>query len=146
MLREERMGLLVWSPLAGGLLSGKFGPGAPSPEGARRSNFDYPVVNMERAWSCIAEMRRIGDAKGVSVAKIALAWLLAKPHVTSVIIGAKRIEQLEDNLGAVDVTLDADEIARLDAVSALPLEYPEWVVAGVDAGRAPAPFSPADPN
>lgn len=138
---EERMGLLVWSPLAGGLLSGKFGPGAPTEEGARRSHFDFPPVDLERAWPCVAAMRAIADARGVSVARIALAWLLAKPHVTSVIIGAKRVEQLEDNLGAVDVVLTDDELARLDAVSALPPCYPGWMIDRQESGRRPKPFS-----
>ncbi|QTH24995.1 aldo/keto reductase (plasmid) [Rhizorhabdus wittichii] len=142
LLKDEQMGLMVWSPLAGGLLSGKFGPGSSSPEDARRSNFDYPIVDMDRAWACITEMRRIGDAQGVSVARIALAWLLAKSHVTSVIIGAKRLDQLEDNLGAVDVQLSAEDLASLDAVSQLPPEYGDWVT-GVDFTRRPAPFVPA---
>jgi len=110
---EEQMGLLVWSPLAGGLLSGKFGPGASTEEGSRRSSFDFPPVDLNQAWPCVAEMRAIGDARSISVARVALAWLLAKPHVTSVIIGAKRIDQLEDNLGAANVVLTDEELARL---------------------------------
>ncbi|MFP3711013.1 aldo/keto reductase, partial [Paraburkholderia sp. SIMBA_009] len=86
----------------------------------RRAHFDFPPVDLERAWPCVAAMRTLADARGVSVARIALAWLLAKPHVTSVIVGAKRIEQLEDNLGALDVVPSADELAHLDTVSALP--------------------------
>ncbi|MBN3831416.1 aldo/keto reductase [Burkholderia sp. Ac-20344] len=138
---DEQMGLLVWSPLAGGLLSGKFGPGAPTEEGSRRSHFDFPPVDLERAWPCVAAMRAIADAHGVSVARIALAWLLAKPHVTSVIIGAKRVEQLEDNLGAVDVVLTGDELACLDTVSALPPAYPGWMIDRQAAGRVPRPFT-----
>ncbi|RQS07292.1 aldo/keto reductase [Burkholderia sp. Bp8998] len=138
---DEQMGLLVWSPLAGGLLSGKFGPGAPTDAGSRRSHFDFPPVDLERAWPCVAAMRAIADARGVSVARIALAWLLAKPHVTSVIIGAKRVEQLEDNLGAVDVVLTDDELAHLDAVSALPPGYPGWMIDRQAAGRLPQPFT-----
>ncbi|KWO55114.1 aldo/keto reductase [Burkholderia territorii] len=138
---DEKMALLVWSPLAGGLLSGKFGPGAPTADGSRRSHFDFPPVDLERAWPCVAAMRAIADARGVSVARIALAWLLAKPHVTSVIIGAKRVEQLEDNLGAVDVALTADELAHLDAVSALPADYPGWMIDRQAAGRLPRPFT-----
>lgn len=140
---DEQMGLLVWSPLAGGLLSGKFGPGASAEAGARRSHFDFPPVDLERAWPCVAAMRSIADAHGVSVARIALAWLLAKPHVTSVIVGAKRIEQLEDNLGAVDVVLTDDELAGLDAVSALPPAYPGWMIDRQDAGRVPRPVTDA---
>lgn len=136
---EEEMGLLVWSPLAGGLLSGKFGPGASIEEGARRSTFDFPPVDMNQAWSCIAEMRAIGDARGISVARVALAWLLSRPHVTSVIIGAKRMDQLDDNLGAVDVVLTDEELARLEAVSALPPCYPGWMVDHQNAGRRIVP-------
>ncbi|KVG09169.1 aldo/keto reductase [Burkholderia vietnamiensis] len=143
LARDEQLSLLVWSPLAGGLLSGKFGPGAPTDAGARRAHFDFPPVDLERAWPCVAAMRTLADARGVSVARIALAWLLAKPHVTSVIIGAKRIEQLEDNLGALDVVLSADELAHLDAVSALPPGYPDWMIERQAAGRYPQPFVPA---
>lgn len=140
LVTEERLGLLVWSPLAGGLLSGKFGPGAPTEEGSRRSNFDFPPVELDRAWRCVAEMRTIADARGVSVSRIALAWLLSRPHVTSVIIGVKRIEQLEDNLGAVDITLSEEELVRLDTVSALPPYYPGWMIEQQDANRRPLPF------
>ncbi|HDR9358599.1 TPA: aldo/keto reductase [Burkholderia vietnamiensis] len=143
LARDEQLSLLVWSPLAGGLLSGKFGPGAPTDAGARRAHFDFPPVDLERAWPCVAAMRTLADARGVSVARIALAWLLAKPHVTSVIVGAKRIEQLEDNLGALDVVLSADELAHLDAVSALPPGYPDWMIERQAAGRYPQPFVPA---
>jgi aryl-alcohol dehydrogenase-like predicted oxidoreductase len=139
---EEEMGLLVWSPLAGGLLSGKFGPGASIEKGSRRSSFDFPPVDLNQAWPCVAEMRAIGEARGISVARVALAWLLAKPHVTSVIIGAKRIDQLEDNLGAVNVVLTDEELARLETVSALPPCYPGWMVDHQDASRRPGPFTP----
>ncbi|WP_175766654.1 aldo/keto reductase [Burkholderia cenocepacia] len=138
---DEQMGLLVWSPLAGGLLSGKFGPGASTEAGSRRGHFDFPPVDLDRAWPCVAEMRAIATAHRVSVARIALAWLLARPAVTSVIIGAKRIDQLDDNLGAVDVVLTDDELARLDAVSALPPCYPGWMIARQEAGRIPGPFT-----
>ncbi|CAG9241240.1 Oxidoreductase [Burkholderia diffusa] len=140
---DEQMALLVWSPLAGGLLLGKFGPGAPTEAGSRRSHFDFPPVDLERAWPCVAAMRAIADARRVSVARIALAWLLAKPHVTSVIIGAKRVEQLEDNLGAADIVLTGDELAQLDAVSALPPDYPGWMIDRQAAGRVPRPFKRA---
>ncbi|MBU6489103.1 MAG: aldo/keto reductase [Burkholderiales bacterium] len=143
---EERMGLLVWSPLAGGLLSGKFGPGAQTEEGSRRTHFDFPPVDLDRAWPCVEQMRVMADARGVSVARIALAWLLAKPHVTSVIIGAKRVEQLEDNLAAVDVALTEDELARLDAVSALAPSYPDWMIERQDASRRPLPFKAGSSN
>ncbi|WP_158782674.1 aldo/keto reductase [Pantoea sp. BAV 3049] len=139
LVTEERMGLLVWSPLAGGLLSGKFGPGAPTEEGSRRSHFDFPPVELAQAWRCVAEMRTIADARGVTVSRIALAWLLSRPQVTSVIIGAKRLEQLEDNLAAVDIVLSEDELERLDSVSALPPYYPGWMIDHQNAGRYPHP-------
>jgi aryl-alcohol dehydrogenase-like predicted oxidoreductase len=142
MLEEERLGLMVWSPLAGGLLSGKFGPGSDAPNDARRTAFDFPPVEKDRAWACVAAMREIAQAHGASVARVALAWLLAKPAVMSVIIGAKTIDQLDDNLAATSLTLDAQEIERLDVVSALPGEYPGWMFAMQGAARTPVPFKP----
>ena len=142
MLTEERLGLMVWSPRAGGLLSGKFGPGSAAPNDARRASFDFPPVDKDRAWTCVAAMREIGDARGVSVARVALAWLLAKPAVMSIIIGAKTVEQLDDNLAAADLTLTPEEIATLDAASALPSEYPGWMLGRQGAGRIPTPFKP----
>ena len=142
MLTSEQLGLMVWSPLAGGLLSGKFGPGSNNDTAARRTSFDFPPVNRDRAWECVAVMREVGEAHGVSVARVALAWLLAKPHVMSVIIGAKTVEQLNDNLAAADLTLTAEDMAKLDAVSALPSEYPGWMLERQGGGRIPAPFTP----
>ncbi|MDB5497910.1 MAG: aldo/keto reductase [Phenylobacterium sp.] len=140
MLTSEQLGLMVWSPLAGGLLSGKFGPGSNNPEGSRRTTFDFPPVDKDRAWKVVEVMREIGEAHGVSVARVALAWLLHKPAVMSVIIGAKTLEQLEDNLAAVDLTLSAEEMARLDEVSELPSEYPGWMFARQGGNRRPKPF------
>ncbi len=142
LLTSEQLGLMVWSPLAGGLLSGKFGPGSNNDTSSRRATFDFPPVNRDRAWECVAVMREVGEAHGVSVARVALAWLLAKPHVMSVIIGAKTVEQLDDNLAAVDLTLTLEEMERLDAVSALPSEYPGWMFERQGGGRIPAPFKP----
>jgi aryl-alcohol dehydrogenase-like predicted oxidoreductase len=140
MLLEEKLGLMVWSPLAGGLLSGKFGPGAPDAEGARRAAMDFPPVDKDRAWACVAAMREIGAAHGASVARVALAWLLAKPHVMSIIIGAKSVTQLQDNLAATALTLSEMDIAKLDTVSALPPEYPAWMFAMQGSTRIPKPF------
>ena len=128
MMQAEGLGLLVWSPLAGGLLSGKYNREGDGPEGARRVAFDFPPVNRDRAFDCIDAMRPIADAHGVSVARIALAYVLAKPFTTSVIIGAKTVEQLDDNLAAVDIRLTPEELAQLDAVSTLPAEYPGWMI------------------
>ena len=127
MLASEGVGLMVWSPLAGGLLSGKFGRDQPGEAGSRRTTFDFPPVNRERAYDCVDAMRPLAAARGVSVAQIALAWLLHQPQVTSAIVGAKRPEQLADNLAATQVTLTADELTALDAVSRLPAEYPAWM-------------------
>ena len=143
MLSEEKLGLMVWSPLAGGLLSGKFGPGANSPEGARRTTFDFPPVDKDRAWPVVEAMREIGKAHEVSVARVALAWLLAKPAVMSIIIGAKTTEQLDDNLAAADLKLSADEVSKLDQISAIPSEYPGWMFQMQGGNRLPRLFTPA---
>ena len=140
LLTEERVGLMVWSPLAGGLLSGKFGPGSNGPEGARRASFDFPPVNRDRAWKCVAEMREIAASHGVSVARVALAWLLARPFVSSVIIGAKTPDQLADNIAATTLHLSEAEIRTLDEVSALPEEYPGWMLSRQGGLRRPKPF------
>lgn len=130
MLRSEGVGLMVWSPLAGGFLSGKYGrekQGQQPEEGSRRIAFDFPPVNKEKAWNCIDVMRPIADTHGVSVARVALAWLLHQPQVTSVIVGAKRPDQLADNIAATQVTLSAAELKQIGEVSSLPPEYPGWM-------------------
>ena len=129
MLRSEGVGLMVWSPLAGGLLSGKYGREQQAEDGSRRIAFDFPPVDKDRAWDCIDAMRPIAQAHGVSVAQIALAWLLHQPQVTSVIVGAKRPDQLADNIAATQVTLSAGELDQIDSVSHLPPEYPGWMFA-----------------
>jgi len=139
LLMDQKIGLMVWSPLAGGLLSGKYDRDGKGPEGSRRATFDFPPVNKERAFDCIDVMREIGGAHGVSVARVALAWLLHKPVVMSVIIGAKTPEQLDDNLAAVNLKLSADEMERLDKVSALPPEYPGWMIERQNQNRTPPP-------
>ncbi len=127
--QAEKLGLMVWSPLAGGLLSGKYERDSKGPQGSRRVSFDFPPVDRNRAFDCVDVMREVAAAHGVSVARIALAWLLHRPFVMSVIIGATSIEQLDDNLAAADVTLSNEELARLDRVSALlPTEYPGWMI------------------
>jgi len=127
MLKSEGVGLMVWSPLAGGLLSGKYGREHQAEEGSRRTTFDFPPVNKDRAYDCIDAMQPIAQAHGVSVAQVALAWLLHQPQVTSVIVGAKQPQQLADNLAATQVTLSGSELAALDEVSRLPIEYPGWM-------------------
>jgi len=128
LLKDQGTGLLVWSPLAGGLLSGKYSRENQKPEDSRRSSFDFPLVDKERAWRILDVLRPVAAAHNTGVATIALAWVLAKPFVTSVIIGAKSSEQLKQNLAAVEVQLMEEEIKQLDEVSALPPEYPGWMV------------------
>ena len=128
MLGSEGLGLLVWSPLAGGLLSGKFGRERQGAEGSRRAAMAFPPVEMDRAYNVIDVLTEMADRKHVSVAQLAIAWLLHQPRVTSVLLGTKRIEQLDDNLGAVDVVLSEEELRSLDEVSKLPAEYPGWML------------------
>jgi aryl-alcohol dehydrogenase-like predicted oxidoreductase len=140
LLESEKVGLLVWSPLAGGLLSGKFSRTHPKVANSRRSEYDFPIVDKERTWKILEAMAPIAKAHGCSPARLSLAWLLAKPVVASVIIGAKRLDQLQDNLGAIELTLSHDELRQLDEVSALTPEYPGWVVPFQAADR----LGPAD--
>ncbi len=126
MLRSEGVGLMVWSPLAGGLLSGKYSRDQEATEG-RRAAFDFPPVDRERAFDCIDAMKGMAEQRGVSVARIALAWLLHRRVVSSVIVGAKRLEQLDDNIAATEVEFTEQELDTLDQVSALPAEYPGWM-------------------
>jgi aryl-alcohol dehydrogenase-like predicted oxidoreductase len=140
MIRDQKLGLMVWSPLAGGLLSGKFSSAEDKgPAGARRAAFDFPLVDKPRAFRCVDAMRPMAGARKISVAQIALAWLLAKPFVTSVIIGAKSMDQLRDNIDSTRVQLDEAEIKQLDEVSALPAEYPAWMLAYQGQARAKPP-------
>lgn len=135
LMENSKTGLLVWSPLAGGLLSGKFSRENQKPENSRRSEFDFPLVDKERVWKILDVMNPIAKQHGCSAARIALAWLHSKNVVTSVIIGAKNIKQLEDNIAAVDVTLTDEQIKALDAVSELPPEYPGWMIPFQNQGR-----------
>ena len=134
LLLDQKVGLMVWSPLAGGLLSGKYSRHAETKEG-RRVNFDFPPVNKEKAFDIIDVMRKVADDKGVTVAQIALAWLLHQSAVSSVIIGANKPEQLADNLNSVNIKLDDSELKELDEVSKLSPEYPGWMIDRQGSGR-----------
>lgn len=125
MMMSEKVGLMVWSPLAGGLLSGKY---REKDAQGRRATFDFPPVDAARGDAVIDAMIPIAEAKGVSVAQIAIAWLLHQPVVSSVIVGAKRKDQLDDNIAATRVVLSAQELEQLGKVSALPREYPGWML------------------
>ena len=146
LLEDSGTGLLVWSPLAGGLLSGKFSREHQKPEDSRRSAFDFPLVDKDRTWRILDVLNPIAQAHNVSVATVTLAWTLAKPFVTSVIIGAKRLDQLRQNLAATELQLTPDELKQLDDVSALPPEYPGWMIPFQSANRlADVPRPPAPP-
>jgi aryl-alcohol dehydrogenase-like predicted oxidoreductase len=140
LLQDQKLGLMVWSPLAGGLLSGKYSSAEDKgPAGARRASFDFPVVDKARAFKCVDAMRPMAAVRKVSVAQIALAWLLTRAYVTTVIIGARSMEQLRDNIASTRVRLDDAEIRLLDEVSALPVEYPGWMLAYQSQARGKPP-------
>ncbi len=128
MMLSEGVGLMVWSPLSGGLLSGKYSRKMEAEHGSRRATFDFPPVDKDRAYDCIDAMRPMAERRGVSVAQIALAWLLHQRVVTSVIVGAKRVDQLDDNIASTQVDLSAEELLALGKASALPSEYPQWML------------------
>jgi aryl-alcohol dehydrogenase-like predicted oxidoreductase len=135
MMTSENIGLMVWSPLAGGLLSGKYSRDDEKSGDGRRARFDFPPVDRDRGYAVIDAMRPMADQRSVSVAQIAIAWLLHQPVVTSVIVGAKRTDQLVDNIAAARVELSAEELATLEAVSSLPAEYPGWMIERQGEGR-----------
>jgi aryl-alcohol dehydrogenase-like predicted oxidoreductase len=128
LAQSEGLAILPWSPLAGGLLSGKFDPDKPGPEGARRTQYNFPPVDDARLRSVLPALRQVAAETGHSVARIALAWQLTRPFVTSVLIGAKTTEQLLDNLSATTVALSPEQLTLLDTASALPPEYPGWML------------------
>ncbi|MCB1143629.1 MAG: aldo/keto reductase [Leptospiraceae bacterium] len=137
LAQEEGLSILPWSPLAGGFLTGKFTRDGQGPKDARRSGFDFPPLNRDRAFDCVDKMKEIADSKNVSISQIALAYLLHKPGVTSVIIGAKSDEQLTDNLNSVQIHFSDEEMKVLDEVSQLPAEYPGWMVTYQNRNRTP---------
>ncbi len=139
LLQDQQLGLMVWSPLAGGLLSGKFSADGKGPEGTRRASFDFPVVDKPRAFRVVDAMRPIAERHEASVAQVALAWLLSRKQVSTVIIGAKTPEQLKDNLGASGLELTAEDLLALDGVSKLPPEYPGWMLERQGQSRAKPP-------
>ena len=138
MMADQQVGCLVWSPLAGGYLAGKYTPGGDTKaEPGRRATFDFPPIDKDKADRIVVAMREVAKAHGVSVARVALAWVRQKPFVTSTIIGAKTLAQLNDNLDAVTLTLSPQEIAKLDEVSADRPQYPHWMIKRNNATRVP---------
>jgi aryl-alcohol dehydrogenase-like predicted oxidoreductase len=136
-LQDQKMGLMTWSPLAGGFLSGKFSRHQTGTKGGRRTAFDFPPVDVEKGFDVIDVLRQIAERHGVSVAQVALGWQLHKDYVTTVIIGAKNLNQLNDNLGAVEVKLTAQDLAEIDAVSAPKPIYPRWMFSAQGGDRLP---------
>lgn len=127
-IQDQNVGLMVWSPLAGGFLSGKFTREQQAEEGSRRINFDFPPIDKEKSYDIVDVLKPMAEEKGVSVAQLAIAWLLHQKPVTTVIIGAKKMDQLEDNLKAIEVHFSDEELGKIDAVSKLPQEYPGWMI------------------
>ena len=134
---DQGLGILVWSPLAGGLLSGKYRRGQGTPEGTRHFQDwgEPPVHNQEQLYDTIEVLVDIAQARGISAAEVALAWLLGRPAVTSLVIGARTEEQLKTNLRAASLKLTDEERARLDTVSQTPLQYPYWHQANTAVSR-----------
>jgi aryl-alcohol dehydrogenase-like predicted oxidoreductase len=139
---DQGLGVLVWSPLAGGLLSGKYRRDQRPSEGSRQLTDwnEPPVYDQERLYDTVEVLLAIGADRGVSAAQVALAYLIGKPAVTSVVVGARTTEQLTDNLAAADLVLSAEEREQLDKASAPPLIYPYWHQAKTASDR----LSPAD--
>ncbi|MFI6350063.1 aldo/keto reductase [Streptomyces sp. NPDC050560] len=138
LLRDAGLGLLVYSPLAGGFLTGKFTREGATDPTARRARFDNPPVDLERGHDILDVLRTVAERHGASPAQTALAWALARPGVTSVIVGARRPDQLRDNLGAADLALTTRDLAELDAVSEPRARYPQWALDGAYPQRTPA--------
>ena len=126
-LERNGLGLMVWSPLAGGFLTGKYSRANPMPSDSRRAKFDFPPVDVEKGYEVVAKLQEIAEHYEASVPQIALAWLLAKPSVSTVLIGASKIKQLEDNLGAADIKLADEDVQSLDGLTAQRPLYPGWM-------------------
>ena len=126
-LQDNDLGLMVWSPLASGFLSGKYTRENPVPEDSRRASFDFPPIDVEKGYEVVAGLKELGEKYNASIAQMALAWLLAKPYVSSVIIGATKIGQLEDNLAAANINLSAEDVQLLDDLTAPAVPYPTWM-------------------
>lgn len=137
LVADQQMGVLVWSPLAGGYLADKRDASGKPEDGSRRASFDFPPLDKDRADACIVALREVAARHEVSVARVALAYVLHKPWCTSLIFGAKTVAQLDDNLAAIGLTLTSDDLAALDQVSQLPPEYPGWMFGFQSRNRAP---------
>jgi aryl-alcohol dehydrogenase-like predicted oxidoreductase len=139
LCRDAGIGVMVWSPLAGGFLSGKYTRATPKGErGDRLAGLDFIPYDRVRVYQLIVLLQSMAAARGASPAQLALAWLLTRPAVSSILVGASKLSQLDDNLAAASLTLDADELARLDAATAPTVPYPQWFNPRVADGRVHA--------
>jgi len=125
-VQDAGIGILAWSPLAGGLLSGKYTRQNPTGDGGRLSNFDFLPHDRDKTYDVMDRMRAVAAAHGATPAQVALAWILTKPFVSSILLGANKMAQLEDNLGVADLQLSPEEIAELDSLTAPASTYPNW--------------------
>jgi len=132
---DQNIAVMPWSPLAGGFLSGKFTRNNEKAGNSRRDNFDFPPINKEKAYDIIDVLAEIGKQHNVSVAEIALAWVRLQKGITSTIIGAKNVDQLNTNIKSTGLNLSAKELQKINDVSALPPEYPGWMVERQGADR-----------
>lgn len=135
LLKDQNVGMMIWSPLSGGLMTGKYKRNAEK-EGGRLSKFPFPPFHEERAYDILDVLEPMSIAKNVSISQLAVAWLLHQNVVTSVIIGATKLHQLEDNLKSVDVIFNEEELKQLDEVSNLPPEYPGNVIEAMTSDRS----------
>ncbi len=129
MCKDQGLGIMVWSPLAGGFITGKYRRGQESPEGSRRTTFDFPPIDKEKGYDVVDKLEALAKAKDSTIPRLALSWVVRQPAITSVIIGAKRMDQLEDNLVAVEVEWTEEELAELAKLTAPPNIYPYWMQA-----------------
>jgi len=129
MCQDQGLGIMVWSPLAGGFITGKYRRGQDSPEGSRRTTFDFPPIDKDQGYDLVDKLDELAKAKDSTIPRLALSWVLRQPGITSIIIGAKRMDQLEDNLAAVDVEWTDAELAALAELTAPPSLYPYWMLA-----------------
>ncbi len=128
MAADQNLAVFPWSPLSGGFLTGKYTREGANEKGARRANFDFPPIDKEKAYDLVDVLKDIAREKDASVAQLALAWVRLQKGITSTIIGAKTLSQLNDNIRSTEMTLSASELERIDSVSPLALQYPGWMV------------------
>ncbi len=138
LAEAENLGMMPWSPLAGGFLGGRYTRDNDKVEGSRRTTFDFPPINKDKAYDIIDVITEVGKQYDASPAAIALAWVRLQKGVTSTIIGAKTVDQLNDNIKSTEIVLSADDLEKIDEVSALPKEYPGWMVERQALNREPA--------